>query len=336
MNADQILALKPEEYARLFPERGSIREAFAYLLKAWHPDRNSGEPRAADVTAQIVALHKRAVAADQDGTWAMPNRLRVRKDRRDLEFHYLRKAGIPAGDLYIGRSTLITVAGKEMEDLATHAALLVEALPAPPAKAQEEFSRLLPKLDRTISIEKGYGVTIAPAMVRLQDLLDHRGPIDPKHVAWILSGAYNLACYLELSGVTHLGFDVDHLFVKPETHEVALLAGWEFASLGRRKPKAATPAAVRLLGTDLKRDPVDPRHHLRQIRALGRALLGDPNGATLTSRPDLPRAFVRWLQLPPGKSAQPEYKAWGHCLVDSFGPRRFQAFDITSSDIYRS
>lgn len=335
MTADQILALTTEDYGKLFPDRRAIRDAFTNLLKVWHPDRNK-EPRAAQVTAKIVALHKRAVAADQNGSWIMPNRLRAKKDGRDVEFHYLRKAKIPAGEIYIGRKALITVAGKGMEDLVLHAATTIGSLPAVPAKMQEEFSRLLPKVDRTISVANGHAVSIAPGMVRLRDLIDKTGPLDPKHVAWVMSGAYNLACYLELSGITHLGIDLDHVFVKPETHEVALLAGWEFAALRHAKPKAATPTAAQTLGSSLSVDPTDRRHHLRLIRALGRAALGDPSGSRLTSRSDIPRPYARWLQLPPGRSAQPEYEAWGHCLVESFGPRRFQALSITHSDIYGS
>lgn len=335
MTADQILDLTDSDYGRLFPGRGAIRETFADLLKAWHPDLNK-EPRAADVTAKIVALHKRALAADKDGSWIMPNRLRAKKDGREVEFHYLRKVAAPAGEIYVGRETLITVPANGMEDLAINASATIGSLPRPPAKMEQEFSRILPRLDRSISIAKGYATSVRPGMIRLRDLVDKKGPIDPKHVAWVMSGAYNLACYLELFGIIHLGFDIDHVFIAPETHEVGLLAGWEFAALRHVKPVAATPAAALALGSALTVDPVDPRHHLRLIRALGRAALGDPAGARLTIRPDIPRALARWLQLPPGKSALPEYKAWGHCLVESFGPRRFQALEISHSDIYRS
>lgn len=335
MTGAEILALQSGHYARLFPDQHDLQRAYRALVKLWHPDRNR-EPHARDVFERIAALHGEACRARDDGTWSLPNVLRAVNGKRELEFSYRSKVAAPAGEIFIGRKHFMVAAGAGMDDLVEHATRVMAALPPPPAGLKAGLDRLLPQIEKGTAPRdrRGYAVQLPAGAIRLRDLLNIKGELGPKHVAWVVSGAYNLACYLDFAGVTHLGFDADHVFITPETHEVALLAGWEFAALRHEKPKAASPIAGAVLGAALKADPTDRRHHLQLIRALGRAALGDPSGSRLTMRPDVPRPLARWLQFAPGKRAQPEYEAWGKCLGESFGPRRFQALSITSSDIY--
>lgn len=337
MTAAQILTILPANYARLFPDQAGLRKAYAALLKTWHPDHNT-DPKAAEVTNHLIVLYEAACKARDTGTWAEPNSLRVIRNASKTQFLYEAKVAAPAGDLHIGRHRYVITAKAGMDDLCAHAIKMMTALPAVPEKMRDEFAALLPRLENGVSPESGngYSVLIDFKSVRLRDLLDKHGPLDPKHVAWIMSGAYNLACYFDFAGITHLGFDIDHVFIVPETHQVAIPAGWEFAALRHAKPLAAPPATVALLGKGLTAEPTARRHHLSLIRAMGRACLGDPSGAGLLMRTDLPRPFTRWLQLPGGRSAQSEYEAWSKCLVDSFGPRRFHKLSVTHSDIYGS
>lgn len=336
MTAAEILALKPADYALLFGRSVDLAPKYKALLLHWHPDRNPAAEATA-VTAHINLLHQEACKATSEGHWESPNVLRVTRDGRLFDFRFRHRAPLPAGEILIGATRSLVVAADGQGDLIDQARQMMAGIPRAPRQMEEEFAHLMPVSEPggpADAAKKGYLLRTGDT-VRLRDLLDKRGPLPPKHVAWVMSGAYNLACFLQHAGITHLGLDADHLWIEPATHRVALFGGWEFAGL-RSKPLAATPHAARVLGSSLTRDAVDRRHHLNLIRALGRDCLGDPSGARLSSRSDLPRHFIRWLQLPAGNDAPSEYTAWGKCLTESFGPRRFQVLETTASDIYGS
>lgn len=148
------------------------------------------------------------------------------------------------------------------------------------------------------------------------------GKLEPEHVAWILSGLYNAACYMQHTGVVHLGLTLESLYVEPATHRTALLGGWEHAVKEGAKPvlvpgwiAEALPRRYR----GAKRAELGMT--LEIIRALGRTLLGDPNGTQMIR--DKANPISRFLLGRADGSAIDQYRDWRSATAAHFGGHRF-------------
>ncbi|MEL6183094.1 MAG: hypothetical protein AAFU79_00625 [Myxococcota bacterium] len=206
---------------------------------------------------------------------------------------------------------------------------------------EREVAKMLPPVPEVVSSETHKLIVFAKRrdLVLLRDLCEHlqtKGErLDPRHVAWILSGLYALACWLAWAQLSHQAINLDTVFVSPEHHGVFLLGGWWYATPIAKSVAALPESTVADGPPGLERR----RRALRQtdlelIRALGRRLLGDPSGARLTSSSRVPKPMGLYLMLPAGHDAVSEYAAWMNILESSFGARRFTELAIQPSDIY--
>jgi hypothetical protein len=171
--------------------------------------------------------------------------------------------------------------------------------------------------------------------VRLRDVLTaHAAPLDPRHVAWILSGLFNLACYLEYRKLAHQAITLESVWIQPARHEVALLGGW-FHALPFGQTLTSLPAASAELASSryLSQRRAGPSLDLELIRAVGRELLGDRRGQRLPAgaAPAPMRDFL--LGMP--SSALNDYRTWKQVLVASFGPPTFVPMPVSAKEIYK-
>lgn len=332
-DAKTILAIALTDYGFLFREPGDLDHDARALLRVWHPDLNT-DPLAGEVTRHINALRAEAEKDRKAGTWRRYRVIRVSAAGRTFDYTYQREIATDAAKIYIAAASILTI--PSAGDVAEAAMRTIRDLPEAPGKLAVKMSGLVPKIGRVVDVgaDPAYVTPKGRDWIRLRDALAARGAMDPRHVAWIMSGCYELANYLHWAGTVHLGFDVDHVFIHPAQHRVALLAGWEFAGRGT-KPLLMPGNARRVIGdAEIRAAPTSPRHHLTLIKALGRDLLGDATGAALFSRKDVPRALALWLTVPGGTTALKEYEAWETCLAKSFGARRFVELVLPASDIY--
>ncbi|WP_051356397.1 hypothetical protein [Azorhizobium doebereinerae] len=179
MNAQQILAVPPTDYARLFPAADTIRAVYHDLLFAWHPDRQP-DPQAAAVTAHLKMLHDEACKARDAGNWTEPNTLRLQADGRQFVFRFQRKVATPAGNLHVGLARLAVVSDAGMDDLVRHARKVAAGLPPLPRAMTSEFLPLLPGTYQPTQSagREGYTFKMDPRAVRVRDLLDKTGGLD--------------------------------------------------------------------------------------------------------------------------------------------------------------
>jgi hypothetical protein len=152
------------------------------------------------------------------------------------------------------------------------------------------------------------------------------GTLDPKHVAWILSGLYNIACYLNYIGVVHLGIEPSAITVEPETHRVALPGGWIHAT-NEGHPPPPVPASVAAFLPRKFRGAKKVTHAMTHecIRAIGRMLLGDTGGLKLALGPQTP--LTKFLLSPAEGNAIEQYGAWKQATRDAFGGHHFHKMD---------
>lgn len=320
LSASELLNVTPNEAPHLFGvHRREAHARWRQLARRWHPDR-APEPFAAHVFAHLSMLYATLSArfeaiggerAFELGTYRVDHRsYRVQIERAHADLASAGRQEIQSFRFADGAMA------REMATM----------LPSPPQAVSS-------KTHKELIFEK------RSDLVLLRDLCEHleaKGEwLDPRHVAWVLSGLYALACWLAWARISHQAINLDTVFVSPKHHGVSLLGGWWYATrVGQ--PVTALPASTLADGPlSLERHRRATRHtDLELIRALGRRLLGDPSGARLLSSPRIPRPMGLHLMVPAGEDAVSEYAAWMTTLQSSFGARRFTDLAINPRDIY--
>lgn len=166
-------------------------------------------------------------------------------------------------------------------------------------------------------------VVKSSASVPLDLLLNHcGGQMEPQAVAWILSGLYNAACYLEYAGIVHLGMDLSAIFVEPANHRTTLPGGWGHA-VGVGKPPRPVPHWVaNALPRGVRGATVASHVMVHElIRAIGRTLLGDSTGFRYAHEKQTP--MIRHLLAKAEGTAIEQYKAWRKATAETFGGHHF-------------
>ncbi len=333
LSAEHLLAIPVTEPERLYPrDVASLEKTFRKLAMRWHPDR-CADAKAAEVFAHIKTLHEVGERKLADGTWEVPNILSLTTTRGKMfELKYGRRSDFELGKVYISPNFVTYVVDKANADLFAQGVAVLKSLKFHNDKMREEMARNLPTIKAELETIDAHVLVLEkkPEQIRLRELLEQSGgKVDPKHVAWMLSNLYNMACYLRWSGLTHNDLSLDTVFVSPEHHGGAVLGGWWYAAaVGKPLLALPTRSAERAPSDVLRRQKADARVDLELIRAIGRELLGDPLGTGLSWSNEVPKALANWLRAPTSGDALADYKAYkDQVLPGSFGPRRFVKWD---------
>lgn len=188
----------------------------------------------------------------------------------------------------------------------------------------------LPRLGRIVQ-DNGHRILVwcmkPDSYVPLNLVLKQQGgKLDPKHVAWILSGLYNAACYMEHTGLVYLGLVMESIVVEPDTHRVMLPGGWEHAYVPGEKPGKVPLWVANQLPSKYKGGkPATLDMTLELIRAMGRVLLGDPYGSVMIRQPKT--AMSAFLLAPAKGSAIDQYRDWRNATASQFGGHHFHPMD---------
>lgn len=202
-----------------------------------------------------------------------------------------------------------------------------------------EIERYLPAVLDSFETTDGSSVLVlakTPDVFLLQDLIDVLGPLDPKHVSWIMSSFHNLACYMRTIGMTHNAISTTTCFVSPKHHSGLLLGGWWYSQYAGKKIIAIPGRSVANCPPDIMKNKVaDPRLDLSLIRQMGLDCLGDSTGMNLLHDGKTPRPLINFLSVASDGDAFKDYKKWEKVRSDSFGKRRFVEMQVEASDIYK-
>jgi len=331
IGAAGILGIPVGKPERLFTgDAVAVRAAFRNLAMRFHPDRNPGDPLASDAFHRVAALKKVAEQEISAGAWAGSGPLEiVALDGRAYRMKFLKSDAFELGETYVGKAVVAYAIRKEFRDLYDEARKTIGSLRFKTDAMRIEMQPRLPRVEAEVETDGRLFLLVAkgPDLVRLSDLLAHLGnQIDSRHAAWILSGLFNMACYLQVQCLSHNAISADGLFVSPSRHDGALLGGWWY-SVAIGAPLKALPAASAAAAPPsvLAGRRSDARLDLELLRALGRLLLGA----------DAPEPMARFLRHATTGDAIRDYRDWMDILKDSFGARRFVALPVSASDIYQ-
>lgn len=345
LNGADILKIREVEARLLYSSRtqDDLRREYRELCKVWHPDHNK-EADAAKVFGHITALYERLdkeLAAEANPAAAakeLYETLEISgKDGKKYSIRYYRSHKTDTGEMYVGAQMVTYFYDKSSADICKAAVKNIKALRYADDKMREQCERYMPKLKSQVETADGTYLIIekTPDLLSLRDVLDYSGgKIDIKHVAWIISSLLNIACYLEWAKVSHNAISLDNYFISPKFHSGALLGGWGFAV------KVGAPLTVLPARTDAVigggDDPASPRIDQMLIKAIGRELLGDPQGAKLPYDKSVPKPFSDWLcGATNSESPRERYKHYREkVLKASFGPPKFIIWALTALQVY--
>lgn len=340
LSADEILAIPENKPERIFTQ-SDLKTQLRRLSRKWHPDRS-----AFDTTGRVIAwinkLHTNAQNKIESGTWKGVAEIRFKTGAGKIyRFAYRTMHEIEVGKMYVAKKYIMFVVKEEYKDLFDNGIKRIKAIKYP-SSLKKEFERYFPKIkfmDKSCDIGLVAILEKPEGAVLLQDLIDYMPDkqIDPKHVAWITSSLYNIATFMDHTGVCHNSIIPTAVFIDPANHAAFLLGGWWYATeTGGRL--TAVPSA--LLKT-LPKEVFDTKtaatiYDRRAVKGVAIACLGDPSmiGSKLLMRKDIPKEMTKWVRAPSGPDAIGEYDGWYKTLEKCFGKRKFIVLDVDVDDIY--
>lgn len=333
--------LKVSEPGELFTEDlETMKAEYTRLARIWHPDVNDNSVLANEVMTRINTLYGQGTELIRRGRWSKPGYLKLRSlDGKSHEVTYRRSCDFELGTMYIGDRVVLYLLTEANEAFFANGIRLIEGLGFADDRMRGEVARYLPRvLGRFETWDHCWGLVVAktPDQFLLQDVLQYYdGQLSDRHVAWILSSLYNLACYLDYSRLAHNAITLDTYFISPQQHNGALLGGWWYAtSQGGRMAGVPEPVYPVLPPRVQAEKRGDIQTDLEAIRLIGRELLGDRTGSRLPESGKVPEALVAWLRGAPAENAWDEYSRWKEVLDRSFGPRRFTQMRFTANELY--
>jgi hypothetical protein len=326
MTRDELLAItRPED---LYPgDLDAAKGKFRDLATVWHPDKPGGD---GVVFAHVAALHRAAEAKIVTGRWEAPGVVTLTTlDGVSRPLAVLVGAPFPLGHSLVTEDAVWYLVDPD------HRAFLDRFVRATThwrfgsAAMRDEVERYLPTGLRTYALEDGrYALMVpkSPDLIRLRDVVTHLGPLDGRHLAWIVSSLMNICSYLDYTKLVHHDISPDTCFISPKYHSVALLGGWWYA--------ATVGAAVDVLPRrTINVMPFDAR--MNKIAATGT----DLELVRLTARECLasgaPAPMALWLANVGVGSARSQYADWSSTLIASYGQRKFTPLLLTAREVYR-
>ncbi len=170
--------------------------------------------------------------------------------------------------------------------------------------------------------------------VSLQRVLEVKGALDPRHVAWILTRLYYQACLMRASGAINLEISPKNIFINPGSHELVLIGGWQYAN-GIASKALAAPSFTRKTCPSLVEEGGVVRgvHLAQMIQHTGRLLLAENLGEEF----GVPPRLASWLNREECYAAPgDELFYWNKAKVLAFGPPNPIPWDLTSRQLYET
>lgn len=337
-NADSILGVTM--VGDLFTNNSNIIDAeYKDLAKIWHPDNNK-DPKASDVFAHIGELYQKALDLLSAGKWEKKNYIQLqKKDGKKIDINYLRKQPFELGTTYICNRHIIYVFDNEHKLFYDNALSNISNFKFANENMEKEISRFLPSiftLYETVDNKYCYVINKTEDVYSLIDVLNYyNGNIPDRHVAWIMTRLNNLLCYLDYSGLSHNGININNCFISPEYHSIMLYGGWWYTRKQGEKLIGTSKEIFDVMPLSIKSTKnASIITDLESVKLIGRTLLGDRIGTQLQNK-GVPASFASWLCNGSSKSALEEAKKWDNALQKSYGQRKFIKMDILKNQIYK-
>lgn len=339
----EILSIKLEKPESIFMADSEVKLKAIYrkMSALWHPDKHITDNRdTAKVFVHIKSLYESALKKLEDGTLGQGLSIKFKtKDSKEFLVKYQIVKDFELGKVYITNDFVVWCFLPEYKKNAQEGLERIRKLKFADDKMKKEFSKYVPEISQTLETNEYFIIVMKKdkGFINLRDIFDHYGKMEPKHMAWVISTMYNLACFLKYNQIMHGGITLDNYFVNPENHEGYVLGGWWYSKVLGDKLEmlsevAIDVAPVSLINTKQAQEGLD----LEMIKLAGRIMLGDATGVYLNKNTALPKRLVSWLRDASMGNSFKDYGIWmNDVLKESFGVRRFIKMDLKANDIYK-
>jgi serine/threonine protein kinase len=315
-----------------------IKTEYKDLAKIWHPDMNS-DPDASTVFAFISELYQKALNLLSVGKWEKKNYIQLQiKDNKRIDISYLREHQFELGVMYVCNKHIIYVFDTDKKVFYDNALTQIKGLKYTSDRMKTEISRFMPSIIssyETIDDKYVYVISKTEDTYCLVDILNYYDGIIPdRHVAWVMTRLCNLLCYLDYSGLSHNGININSCFVSPKYHSIMLYGGWSYTKKQGEKLIGTSKEIFDVMPLSVKNSKLSSiLTDIESVKLIGRTLLGDRTGIRLVSK-GIPKPFVDWLCDGATSNAITESKRWDETIVESYGARKFISMDVIKDKVY--
>jgi hypothetical protein len=309
----------------------AARVIFQRLASQLHPDRNP-DARASEAMAKLNVMFDEI--SRRFGVGATPVRFKIAKVDRTVDIVPRRTLDFELGKVLLGADEVLYHIRPEFADLVARFHSLLP-FSFPDDKIRGEVAPYLPREMESYRLEDGSALVSVGVSKEAVKLSEVRGAVkDPKHVAWIVSDLYGLACYFHIKNITLAGLSVDAIWILPKAHRTLIVGGWWYSAANAQKLLALPPSTLAAMPKAwLDRPRPGTYVNCELIKAIGRELLGDVSGARLVAL-GVPKPMAAHLRSIGTGDTIIEYHNWTKVLTDSFGARRFTELDLMVGDVY--
>lgn len=343
MSSSEILNIHEPE--KIFSgDKALLKKEYRHLAMIWHPDRRRKRD-ATKVFPHINSLFTSAMEKLNSNIRSAPGLTTlIDKTGRTFRFRFHKRCVFELGEMMVGDSYMAYVVESDHKAYFDNAVRKIGNFTYASNVMKTEVSRYLPEILKVFETSDNCHVLVLKKekdLIRLRDILDHfKNSVYPaqwpRHAAWIQSTLHNLSCYLDYAGLTHNDISPDTYFISPANHSGSLLGGWWYAERTGQQLKGVPLRTYNLMSMDITGNrTANPRTDLELIRAVGRELLGDAEGMSLSRTGKAPETMTSWLRLPSTGDAVTDYRLWRKSvLIDSFGRPRFVELNLRPEDVY--
>lgn len=339
----EILKIKLERPEIIFigESEADLKNIYRKMSALWHPDKHISDKKdTTQVFAHIKSLYESAIKKLENGTLGKGLSIKFKtKNGKEFLFKYQKEKDFELGKVYITNEYVAWCFLSEYKNNAQEGLKRIEGIRFADEKMRKEFSKYVPQISETFETSEYFVIVMKKEknFLNLKDVLDYYGKMEPKHMAWVMSTMYNLACFFKYNGIMQGGITLDNYFINPENHEGYVLGGWWYSkTIGEKlemlSEVAVDVAPVSLLNSKKAEEGLD----LEMIKLAGRIMLGDSTGVYLNKNKNIPKRLVSWLRDASLGNSFKDYEIWmNDVLKESFGVRRFIKMDLTANDIYK-
>ena len=164
-----------------------------------------------------------------------------------------------------------------------------------PSADLKNLSKYVPTIKMRTELEDG-SVLVAISKPANSFPLFAFGPLDPKHIAWIVSRMENICCLFAFSDISYNALSLNNILINPRTHEAFFFGGW----------------------WNTKHASSDNKD-LYAIRQVAKQLL--PPKQTIV------KEFAEFLNNAPKEDAYSDFAYWDTVIENGFGGHKFVKFE---------
>lgn len=342
LSEDMILKTPLNQPEKIFTGSDvELKKIYKKLSLLWHPDKQVNGKNTNAIFTHIHDLYQSALTKSKKGTLGTNlNALDITSvDGKSFIFRYQKAKNFELGEYYIAKEFVVWAFKNDFINEVKDSLKNLSGIAYQNDKMKSAFEKMLPVIYKQIETADRFIVVIKKPkeFLNLSDVASHYKKMPAKHVAWILSRLYNLACFLNYNQIMHGGINLDNCFINPETHELLLAGGWWYSKkdgekLSMLSREAYDIAPVSMLNSKKAEMLLD----LHLIKKLGRTLLGDAIGDSLLFDKEIPVKMTEWLRNGHQENAVKQYTQWyDRILTESFGERKFVEMKVKSEDLYQ-